>query len=53
MNEEELIVKGRVSVLKDFDDMCLADAFMGFSDEEWKAVRKFFAFNKAVSGWDK
>lgn len=44
---------GRVSVLKDFDSMCKADAFVGFTADEWKAVQKFFEFNKQISGWDK
>lgn len=51
--ENEWVEKGRLSVLQDFDNMCKADAFIGFSDEEWKAIKKFFEFNKQVSGWDK
>ena len=47
-----LIQKGRVSVLKQFDSMCQADAMIGFTDEEWKAIKKFFAWNKQVSKWD-
>lgn len=50
--EERGIETGRVSVLQDFDDMCLADAFLGFSREEWEAIRNFFAVNKKISGWD-
>lgn len=50
---DELVTVGRVSVLRDFDNMCAADAFVGFSDEEFAAVKKFFAFNKEISGWDK
>lgn len=49
---EHAIEKGRLSVLKDFDDMCKADAFVGFTLEEWNAVQKFFEFNKQISGWD-
>lgn len=49
----EIVRIGRVSVLQDFDDMCLADGFVGFSPAEWTAIKKFFAFNKEVSGWDK
>lgn len=45
----EGIEDGRVSVLSDFDDMCMADAFVGFTSDEWKAVRKFFAFNRSIS----
>lgn len=44
---------GRISILQDFDSVCMADAFIGFSDDEWKAVKKFFALNKEISGWDK
>jgi hypothetical protein len=47
------IEMGRLSVLKDFDNMCKADGFIGFTEEEWSAVKKFFEFNKKVSGWDK
>ena len=47
-----MISVGRRTVLEDFDSMCLADAFVGFSDAEWAAIRKFFAFNKSISGWD-
>lgn len=51
--QKKFFEKGRLSVLQDFDAMCMADAFVGFSDEEWSAVQKFFEFNKQVSGWDK
>jgi hypothetical protein len=44
--------QGRVSVLQDFDNLCEVDAVMGFTDDEWKAVQKFFAYNKQISGWD-
>lgn len=49
---KEGIETGRLSVLQDFDDLCKADAFVGFSSEEWTAIRKFFEFNKQISGWD-
>lgn len=48
--QKEIFTKGRESVLQDFDSVCLADAFVGFSEEEWKAIKKFFAFNKLISG---
>lgn len=51
--EMKLIELGRLSVLRDFDSMSQADAFVGFTSEEWKAIKKFFAFNKALSQWDK
>lgn len=47
------VTVGRLSVLQDFDNMCKADAFLGFSPDEWAAVQKFFAVNKKISGWDK
>lgn len=47
----QLIEFGRVSVLKDFDAMTKADVLMGFTPEEWAAIKKFFAWNKQVSGW--
>lgn len=47
-NEKEIFTLGRLSVLNDFDSMCKADAFMGFTDEEFKAVKKFFAFNNSL-----
>ena len=49
----ELTGQARISVLRDFDNMCKADAFVGFTDVEWLAIKKFFDFNKATSGWDK
>lgn len=51
--EKTAIIKGRLSVLMDFDSICASDAFVGFTEDEWKAVKKFFAFNKAITGWDK
>lgn len=48
----EAIELGRVSVLREFDAMCAADAFIGFTTEEWAAIKKFFAFNKQISGWN-
>lgn len=50
--EKEVFMMGRVSVLDDFDAMCCADAFMGFSDDEWSSIKKFFAFNNALRGKD-
>lgn len=44
---------GRLSVLKDFDSLISADAIVGFTEEEFKAIKKFFEWNKAISGWDK
>jgi len=54
LNEEqkEIFSKGRESVLDDFDTVCLADGFVGFTSEEWQAVKKFFAFNKMISRKD-
>lgn len=46
---KEGIEDGRASVLEDFDSMCMADAFIGFTDAEWSAIKKFFAFNKSIS----
>jgi hypothetical protein len=43
--------KGRISVLEDFDSLMQADALIGFSADEWKAVQKFFQFNDEISGW--
>ena len=51
--EPGAIIKGRLSVLTDFDSICASDAFVGFTADEWKAVKKFFEFNKVISGWDK
>lgn len=50
MSEQEKLAftLGRESVLNDFDNVCMADAFMGFTAEEWQAVKKFFAFNNAL-----
>lgn len=53
MLADELVTIGRVSVLQDFDAMCAADGFVGFTDAEWAAVKKFFAFNKSISDWSK
>ena len=47
------VTDGRLSVLKDFDTICKADGFVGFTENEWKAVQKFFEFNKVISKWDK
>lgn len=50
MNDAEKVAftLGRESVLMDFDNMCLAHAFIGFSEIEWNAIKKFFAFNNAA-----
>jgi hypothetical protein len=50
---EKSVEFGRLSVLLDFDNMCAADAFVGFPAEEWAAIKKFFEWNKQISGWDK
>lgn len=47
--QKEIFTKGRESVLDDFDTVCLADAFIGFNTEEWKAVKKFFKLNRALT----
>lgn len=44
-----LVEQARGSVLDDFDKVCMADGFIGFSDQEWQAVKKFFAFNRAIT----
>lgn len=49
----EGVEAGRVSVLSDFDSMCMADSFVGFNEVEWSAIKRFFEFNKQISGWDK
>ena len=50
---KSVAIEGRVSVLQDFDNICKADAFVGFSETEWTAIKKFFEYNKQISGWDK
>ena len=45
---KEGVEDGRESVLVDFDNMCAADAFVGFTNEEWTAIKKFFAFNRSL-----
>lgn len=50
---KEVIAIGRLSVLQDFDIVCKADGFVGFTDNEWQAVRKFFRVNREISNWDK
>ena len=52
MTSEEF-TKGRLSVLKEFDQVVLADSFMGLTEEEWQGVKKFFAINKQISKWNK
>ena len=49
---EDAFTDGRVSVLKEFDMVCQADAFMGFSASEWAAVQRFIKLNKEISGGD-
>ncbi len=46
--EKEVFTLGRISVLDDFDSLCKADAFIGFTTEEFNAVKKFFAFNNEL-----
>lgn len=50
MEELTEFEKGRISVLQDFHDVCKADVFMGFTEIEWKAIQRFFAFNEAITG---
>lgn len=52
-NTEHAVTFGRVSVLRDFDNLCAADAIMGFTEPEFAAVKKFLYWNKEISGWDK
>lgn len=44
---------GRVSVLRDFDNLCQADGFVGYTEDEWATIKRFFAMNKASNQWDK
>lgn len=53
VEEKELVEQGRMSVLEDFDSLMKADAFMGLTGDEWKAVQKFFRYNDEISGWNK
>lgn len=46
--EKNAFTMGRLSVLEEFETICKVDAFVGFSEEEFKAVKKFFAFNKSL-----
>ena len=48
---EEVVEYGRVSVLEDFDSLMKADGFIGLTNDEWKAVQKFFRYNDEISGW--
>lgn len=48
---ENGVAVGRISVLQDFDLMSKADAFVGFTPQEWKAIQKFFAINKELTQW--
>lgn len=50
---EAMVLIGRTGVLEEFDGIASADAFVGFSADEWRGVQKFFEHNKKVSGWDK
>lgn len=52
MNEAEktAFTLGRASVLDDFDAICKADAFMGFTEQEWSSIKRFFDFNNLVTG---
>ncbi len=47
-NEKVIFSMGRESVLNDFDVICLADAFISLTDEEFKAVKKFFYINSLL-----
>lgn len=53
MNELTEFEKGRLSVLQEFDVVSKMDAFVGLTDVEWQGVKKFFEYNKRISGWDK
>lgn len=49
----EAIVKtiiefGRLTVLEDFNALLSVDAFVGFSEEQWKGVKMFFEMNNAL-----
>jgi len=51
--EQEIFTRGRESVLDDFDNLCQADAFLGFSEDEFNAVKKFFRFNSKLRNRNK
>jgi len=44
-SEKKIFTMGRLSVLNEFDSICLLPSFMNLSDEEFNAVRKFFDIN--------
>lgn len=44
----DIIEWARGTVLEDFDAVCAADAFMGFTDAEFAAIKKFFSFNNSI-----
>lgn len=46
--QKELIEFGRQTVLEDFENLLSVDAFVGFTEQEWNGVKKFFAMNKAL-----
>lgn len=50
--EQEAFSLGRISVLRDFHNMCAADSFMGFSDEEFNGFKKVIKFNEELAGLD-
>ncbi len=45
---KECIEYGRITVLEDFDSILSIDAFMGFTDAELEAIKKFIRFNNAL-----
>lgn len=47
-HQSDDFTRGRVSVLRDFHNLCAADHFMGFSSEEFAAVKKFIRFNENI-----
>lgn len=48
--EQEMFALGRESVLRDFHNMCAADAFVGFTEEEWRGFKKMITLNEKIAG---
>jgi hypothetical protein len=44
--EVELMEMGRKSILEDFETVTMCDGFVGFTEEEWRGVKKFIKINK-------
>lgn len=40
---------GRDSIIEDFEAMCAADGMIGFTNEEWAAIKKFFEWNRSLT----